>query len=93
VCLAGAPNGRHFLREQLQEVRNVDAFMNARVQQQKPMEWPSDGQALYSSEPVPHMDVSDKFTKSIVNATSTRTNNTITGSVCADEEAFTELGA
>lgn len=33
--------------------------MNARVQ--KPMEWPADGQSLYGSEPVQHMDVSSEF--------------------------------
>ncbi|KAF9476089.1 hypothetical protein BDN70DRAFT_882857 [Pholiota conissans] len=43
-------------RYPMEEVRNpVDPFMNARVQQ-KPMEWPTDGQGLYNSEGVPHME-------------------------------------
>jgi hypothetical protein len=41
----------------IQEVRNpVDPFMNARVPQ-KAMEWPTDGQSLYSNETVAHMEV------------------------------------
>ncbi|KAH9474816.1 hypothetical protein JR316_0013282 [Psilocybe cubensis] len=39
-----------------QEVRNpVDPFMNARVPQ-KAMEWPIDGQGMYSNESVAHME-------------------------------------
>ncbi|KAJ3504613.1 hypothetical protein NLJ89_g7848 [Agrocybe chaxingu] len=49
-------DGRSPPRYPMEEVRNpVDPFMNARVQQ-KPMEWPTDGQALYNNEPIPHME-------------------------------------
>lgn len=42
-------------RYPIEEPRNpVDPFMNTRVD--KPMEWPSDTQSLYNSEPVPHLD-------------------------------------
>ena len=35
---------------------HVDPFMNTRVQD-KALEWPTDGQSLYSREGVAHMDV------------------------------------
>lgn len=43
-------------RYPMEDVRNpVDPFMNTRVPQ-KGLEWPTDGQNLYSNEPVQHID-------------------------------------